>query len=93
MEKIDKTAKTKLSRDDLKTILEVYNKLDRIASNVHEILDMDLSQLRDMQRNLHDLRELFKFRPVKGKHGNPDHYKPSVLPDDPTAWYYKEGEA
>ena len=93
MEKIDKTAKTKLSRDDLKAILKVYNKLDSIASNVHEILDMDLSQLRDMQRNLYDLRELFKFRPVKGEDGNPVHYKPSVLPDDPTAWYYKEGEA
>ena len=89
---MSKTAKTKLSRDDLKAVLEVYNKLDRIASNVHEILDMDLSQLRDMQRNLYDLKELFEFRPVKGEDGNPEHYKPYVLPDDPTAWYYKERE-
>jgi hypothetical protein len=88
-----KTAKTKLSRDDLKAILEVYNKLDRIASNVHEILDMDLSQLREMQSKLSDLREIFKFRPVKGEDGNPKHYKPYVLPDDPTAWYYKEEAA
>jgi hypothetical protein len=56
-------------------------------------MDVRLSQLSDARDKTYALKNRFNFRPpVREEDGNPNHYKPYVLPDDPTAWYY-EGDS
>ena len=40
---MDKKLKTKLTRDEVKQLLELYNKLDSSVDNIIECLDVDLS--------------------------------------------------
>ena len=81
-----------LDRDDLLMLLEVYNTIDALVDDTMEMMDVRLSQLSDARDKTYALKNRFNFRPPAREDGNPNHYKPYVLPDDPTAWYY-EGDS
>ena len=83
-----KTVKTELTRDEVMILLEVYNTIDSLVDDTMEMMDVRLSQLSDARDKAYALKRMFDFRPVIGDDGNPNHWKPCVLPDDPTAWYY-----
>ena len=83
-----KTIKTELTRDEVIKLLELYNCVDSFVDDTMECLDVRLSQLSDLQSNAYNLRHMFDFRNPMNDCGHPAHWKPSVLPDDPTAWYY-----
>ena len=79
-----------IDRGDLLMLLEVYNTIDALVDDTLEMMDVRLSQLSDARDKTFALKNRFDFRPPVNKDGNPNHYKPYVLPDDPTAWYYNE---
>jgi hypothetical protein len=89
---MDKKLKTKLTRDEVKQLLELYNKLDSSVNDIIECLDIDLSTLRDLRQAAYDLSELFNFRSKVGDDGNPCHWGGKVLPDEPDAWFYEPKE-
>ena len=88
-----KTIKTELNRDEVLKLLEVYNCMDALIDDTMEMMDVRLSQLSDLRDKAYALKHMFDFRPPVAEDGNPIHYKPCVLPDDPTAWYYNEGDS
>ena len=79
-----------IDRNDLLMLLEVYNTIDALVDDSLEIMDVRLSQLSDVRDKSFALKNRFDFRPQVNEDGNPNHYKPCVLPDDPIAWYYNE---
>jgi hypothetical protein len=83
-----KTVKTELTRDEVMIILEVYNAIDAMVDDTMEMMDVRLSQLSDLRDKSYSLRNMFDFRTPMNDCGHPVHYKPSVMPDDPTAWYH-----
>lgn len=85
-----KTIKTELTRDEVAILLEVYNTIDALVDDTTEMLDVRLSQLSDARDKAYALKQMFDFRAPVGDDGNPNHWKPYVLPDDPNAWYYNE---
>jgi hypothetical protein len=87
-----KTIKTELTRDEVSILLEVYNTIDALVDDTMEMMDVRLSQLSDARDKAFALKNMFDFRPVIGDDGNPNHWTPCVLPDDPNAWYYDKGE-
>ena len=87
-----KTIKTELTRDEVAILLEVYNTIDALVDDTMEMMDVRLSQLSDARDKAFALKNMFDFRAPIGDDGNPNHWKPYVLPDDPTAWYYEKGE-
>jgi len=87
-----KTIKTELTRDEVAILLEVYNTIDALVDDTTEMLDVRLSQLSDARDKAHALKQIFDFRAPIGDDGNPNHWKPCVLPDDPNAWYYEKEE-
>ena len=90
---MSKELKTELTRDEVTKLLEVYNTIDALVDDTLEIMDVRLSQLSDVRDKAYALKNMFDFRPpVREEDGNPNHYKPYVLPDDPTAWYYEDGK-
>jgi len=88
-----KTIKTELTRDEVAILLEVYNTIDALVDDTMEMLDVRLSQLSDARDKAYALKNMFDFRAPIGDDGNPNHWKPYVLPDDPNAWYYNEETA
>jgi hypothetical protein len=88
----NKTIKTELTRDEVAILLEVYNTIDALVDDTMEMMDVRMSQLSDARDKANALKQMFAFRPVIGDDGNPNHWKPCVLPDDPNAWYYEKGE-
>jgi hypothetical protein len=87
-----KTIKTELTRDEVAILLEVYNTIDALVDDTTEMLDVRLSQLSDARDKAYALKQMFDFRAPVGDDGNPNHWKPCVLPDDPNAWYYEKEE-
>ena len=85
--------KTELTRDEVLMLLEVYNCMDSMVDDTMEMMDVRLSQLSDLRDKSYALKNMFDFRPPAREDGNPNHWKPYVLPDDPTAWYYDEGDS
>ena len=85
--------KTELTRDEVLMLLEVYNCMDSMVDDTMEMMDVRLSQLSDLRDKSWALKNMFDFRPPAREDGNPNHWKPYVLPDDPTAWYYDEGDS
>jgi hypothetical protein len=85
-----KTIKTELTRDEVAILLEVYNTIDALVDDTTEMLDVRLSQLSDARDKAYALKQMFDFRAPIGDDGNPNHWKPCVLPDDPKAWYYEK---
>ena len=88
----NKTIKTELTRDEVAILLDVYNTIDALVDDTMEMMDVRLSQLSDARDKAFALKNMFDFRPHIGDDGNPNHWKPCVLPDDPNAWYYEKGE-
>ena len=88
-----KTIKTELTRDEVAILLEVYNTLNALVDDTTEMLDVRLSQLSDARDKAYALKQMFDFRAPVGDDGNPNHWRPYVMPDDPNAWYYDNGEA
>ena len=89
---INKTVKIELTRDEVAILLEVYNTIDALVDDTMEMMDVRLSQLSDARDKAYALKQMFDFRAPIGDDGNPNHWKPYVLPDDPNAWYYEKGE-
>jgi hypothetical protein len=88
-----KPIKTELTRDEVRILLEVYNCMDSMIDDTLEMMDVRMSQLSDLRDKSYALKNMFDFRhPVREEDGNPNPYKPYVLPDDPTAWYYNDGD-
>jgi len=87
---VNKKLKTELSRDDMQAMLELYNTLDQGIDNIVECLDVDLSTLREFREKVHSLREMFNFRAPMDDDGRPMHWRESVLPDAPNAWFYED---
>jgi hypothetical protein len=87
-----KIIKTELTRDEVLKLLEVYTCMDSMVDDTMEMMDVRLSQLSDLRDKAYALKHMFDFRPTVKDDGNPNHWKPYVLPDDPTAWYY-EGDS
>ena len=85
-----KTIKTELTRDEVAILLEVYNTIDAMVDDTMEMMDVRMSQLSDVRDKAYALKQMFDFRAVKNEDGNPNHWKPCVLPDDPNAWYYEK---
>ena len=83
-----KTVKTELTRDEVLILLEVYNTIDAMVDDTMEMMDVRLSQLSELQSRAFDLRHMFDFRNPMNDCGHAAHWKPSVLPDDPTAWFH-----
>jgi len=81
-----------LTRDDLLMLLEVYNTIDSLVDDTLEMMDVRLSQLSDARDKAFALKQRFNFRAPIGDDGNPNHWRPCVLPDDPNAWYYEKEE-
>jgi hypothetical protein len=88
-----KPIKTELTRDEVLMLLEVYTCMDSMVDDTMEMMDVRLSQLSDLRDKSYALKNMFDFRPPAREDGNPNHYKPYVLPDDPTAWFWKEETA
>ena len=87
-----KEIKTELTRDEVKILLEVYTCMDSMIDDTMEMMDVRLSQLSDLRDKSYALKQMFDFRPTVDEGRNPNHWKPYVLPDDPTAWYYDSSE-
>ena len=88
-----KTIKTELTRDEVLKLLEVYTSIDSMVDDTMEMMDVRLSQLSDLRDKAFTLKHMFDFRPTVDDDGNPNHWKPYVLSDDPDAWYYEKGES
>jgi len=82
--------KTKLTRKEVQQLLKLYNKIDDIVDHARDMFDVRLSSLNELDDAARDLKNMFNFRPPIGRDGDPNHWKDSVLPDDPDAWYFKE---
>ena len=87
-----KELKTELIRDEVVKLLEVYNCMDALVDDSMEMMDVRLSQLSDLRDKAHTLRYMFNFRHPMDENGDPEHWKSSVLPDDPEAWFYDSEE-
>ena len=87
-----KTIKTELTREEVAILLEVYNTIDAMVDDTMEMMDVRMSQLSDVREKAYALKQMFDFRAVIGDDGNPNHWKPCVLPDDPNAWFYEKEE-
>ena len=83
-----KELKTELTRDEVIKLLEVYNCMDALIDDSIEMMDVRLSQLSDLRDKAHTLRYMFNFRHPMNENGDPEHWRSSVLPDDPDAWFY-----
>ena len=84
------TVKTKLTLKEVQQLLTLYNKIDDIVDHARDMFDVRLSQLNELDDAAIELKNMFNFRPPIGKDGDPNHWKDSVLPNDPDAWYWKE---
>lgn len=89
---MSKELKTELTRDEVKILLEVYTSIDAMVGDTLECMDIRMSQLRDLNSKACELKEIFDFRPARDDDGRPNQWMPCVLPDDPKAWYYEDGE-
>ena len=86
------TVKTKLTLKEVQQLLTLYNKIDDIVDNARDTFDVRLSDLNELDDAARDLKNMFNFRPPIGRNGDPNHWKDSVLPNDPDAWYFKEDD-
>ena len=88
----DKEVKLNLTRNELEEILEVYRSIDAICTDFREMFDTDISKIRKLEEMSITLKNMFDFRPPTDSEGDPNHWRPYVLPDDDRAWYSKKEE-
>ena len=84
-----KELKTELTRDEVKILLDVYNTMDAMVDDTLDMMDVRLSQLNDVRDKASALKQMFDFRFPMDEDGDPVHWKPNVLSDDPNAWFFK----
>ena len=87
-----KEVKLNLTRNELEEILEVYRSIDAICTDFREMFDTDISKIRKLEEMSITLKNMFDFRPPTDSEGDPNHWRPYVLPDDDRAWYSKKEE-
>jgi len=87
---MNREVKTHLTRDEVVKLLEIYNTIDAAVDDSLEMLDIRLSQLSELRDKSQSLRVMFNFRYPMNEEGNPQHWRESVMPDDPNAFYWKE---
>ncbi len=87
-----KTIKTELTRDEVAILLDVYNTIDAMVDDTMELMDVRMSLLNDVREKSYALKSMFDFRPLVDSNGNPNHWRPYVLPDNPNAWFYEKEE-
>ena len=82
--------KTKLTRDEVQKLCDLYNAMDSILDGAGETFDVSLSDLHSLRNEAWKLRSMFEFRSQKHDEdpNRPAHWMPQVLPDDDRAWYY-----
>ena len=88
----DKEVKLNLSRNEVEELLEVYRSIDAICTDFREMFDTDISKIRKLEEMSYTLKNMFDFRPPTDSEGDPNHWRPYVLPDDERAWYSKKEE-
>lgn len=81
--------KTELTREEVQELLEVYRSMDAICTDFREMFDTDLGKVRKLEDVSTKLKDMFDFRPPTDSEGDPNHWRPYVLPDDDRAWYHK----
>lgn len=86
----DKEVKLNLTRNEVEDLLEVYRSIDAICTDFREMFDTDISKIRKLEEMSYTLKNMFDFRPPTDSEGEPNHWRPYVLPDDDRAWYRKE---
>lgn len=87
-----KEVKLNLTREEVQEILEVYRSIDAICTDFREMFDTDISKIRKLEEMSITLKNMFDFRPPTDSEGDPNHWRPYVLPDDDRAWYSKKEE-
>ena len=82
--------KTKLTREEVQKLCDLYNALNSILDTAGETFDVSLSDLHSLRDEAWKLRGMFDFRSQKHDEDpdRPAHWMPQVLPDDDRAWYY-----
>ena len=86
----DKEVKLNLTRNEVEDLLEVYRSIDAICTDFREMFDTDISKIRKLEEMSYTLKNMFDFRPPTDSEGDPNHWRPYVLPDDDRAWYSKK---
>ena len=81
--------KTKLTRSEVADLLEVYRIMDDICDDFKEMFDTDLGKVRKLEEMSYTLKNMFDFRPITDSEGDPNHWRPYVMPDDDRAWFHK----
>jgi hypothetical protein len=84
--------KAPLTREQLQSLCDLYNAIDKILDDVGETFDINMSALQELRCMSWELRNIFNLRPQKNKENpiNPSPWLKQVLPDDPRAWYQSE---
>ena len=84
--------KTELTRNEVEDLLEVYRSMDSIVTDFREIFDTSINKISKLEDMSITLKNMFDFRPPTDSEGDPNHWRPYVLPDDDRAWYSKKEE-
>ena len=92
MTEIKPTVKTELTREEVVELLGLYHVIDEICTDFGEMFDTDLGKVRRLQDMAYKLKNLFDFRPRIDDDGNPNHWRPYVMPDDDRAWFHTPKE-
>tara|TARA_A100001515_G_scaffold66211_1_gene52465 strand:- start:709 stop:990 length:282 start_codon:yes stop_codon:yes gene_type:complete len=92
MPKENVKVKTELTREEVVELLGLYHVIDGVVSDFQEMFDTDLGKIRKLQEMSYTLKNLFDFRPRTNQIGEPDHWRPYVMPDDDRAWYHTPEE-
>jgi hypothetical protein len=81
--------KTELTRNEVEELLEVYRSMDAIVTDFREIFDTSINKISKLEDMSITLKNMFDFRPPTDSEGDPNHWRPYVMPDDDRAWYSK----
>jgi hypothetical protein len=82
--------KTELTRSEVEELLEVYRIMDSICTDFREMFDTSLNKVSKLEDMSITLKNMFDFRPPTDSEGDPNHWRPYVLPDDDKAWFHKK---
>ena len=78
----NKEVKLNLTRNEVEDLLEVYRSMDSIVTDFREIFDTSINKISKLEDMSITLKNMFDFRPPKDSEGDPNHWRPYVLPDD-----------
>lgn len=90
MAKKEVKLKTELIREEVQELLEVYRSMDAICTDFREMFDTSIAKVSKLEDMSITLKTMFDFRPPTDSEGDPNHWRPYVLPDDDRAWFHKK---